>query len=483
MPVIKQMKELEMQFHKDMLSIYENAKKIGYNATRFRQMVANEGGYNVAKKFINNNKPSEGFTSLWELGRLDLTVESLVLQDEYRELFSEVEKETVKKRLQDYGFELKAPEAEDKSFIVPVLEPVKRSREYQIYNELVRSNVVYEYIFNSRTHRWIDENIMGLNPAESRGYQAMGILHHIGLKEKHKGIFNGYDIQVAVGILQHQHTDFQMVIDCLELLNNIEEKQTNDFNKEFNLSLFHKGLDNQEYILGNETKYYILTVKIVDIEDSLQTIITYLVYLLENRKVIERREVRSETYKNILTDAKKEGVMLLYQLNPNVTLEDVTMVHYKQDRPNANPWQKDSYEVLSGLVVEYLEELNSSLIKTVGDDVDSEKSEEDEYHKEGATTYFNGKRYERNPKNRAKAIEIHGLNCKGCGFNFEKVYGERGKDFIEIHHVNPLSTIQEEVAINPETDLIPVCSNCHRMIHRKKDEVLTIEELRELMKN
>lgn len=173
-----------------MLRIYENAREIGYNATRFRKMVANVGGYNVAK---NNNNPSEGFTSLWELGRLDLTVESLVLKSEHRELFSEVERETVKK-VQNYRFELKAAAGEDKSFIVPVLEPVKHSREFQTYNELVRSNVVYEYIFNLRTHRWIDENIMGLNPTESRGYQAMGILHHIGLKEKHKGIFNGVRI-------------------------------------------------------------------------------------------------------------------------------------------------------------------------------------------------------------------------------------------------------------------------------------------------
>lgn len=102
---IEQKKELEMQFHKDMLSIYENARKIGYNATRFKQMVANEGGYNVAKKFINNNNPSEGFTSLWELGRLDLTVESLVLRDEYKSLFTALERDIVQDRLEEYGFE------------------------------------------------------------------------------------------------------------------------------------------------------------------------------------------------------------------------------------------------------------------------------------------------------------------------------------------------------------------------------------------
>lgn len=162
-----------------------------------------------------------------------------------------------------------------------------------------------------------------------------------------------------------------------------------------------------------------------------------------------------------------------------MSLEDVTMVHYKQDRPNANPWQKDSKHILVKLFKEYI----SVFYKTSIEDIDSEQSEEEEYYKDGATSYYYGKRYERNPVNRAKAIEIHGLNCAGCGFNFEKIYGERGKDFIEIHHIKPLSTIQEEVVIDPEADLVPVCSNCHRMIHRRKDEVLTIDELRELIKN
>lgn len=100
-------KELEIQFHKDMLNIYENAKKVGYNASRFKQMVANQGGLNVAKKFIINNIPSDGFTNLWELGRLDLTVEALVLQETYQSLFSEEERQVVLDRLKEYGFKIK----------------------------------------------------------------------------------------------------------------------------------------------------------------------------------------------------------------------------------------------------------------------------------------------------------------------------------------------------------------------------------------
>ena len=48
-------------------------------------------------------------------------------------------------------------------------------------------------------------------------------------------------------------------------------------------------------------------------------------------------------------------------------------------------------------------------------------------------------------------------------------------------HKHPLSTIREETKINPSTDLIPVCANCHRIIHRKKENILSIDEMKELV--
>jgi 5-methylcytosine-specific restriction protein A len=50
-----------------------------------------------------------------------------------------------------------------------------------------------------------------------------------------------------------------------------------------------------------------------------------------------------------------------------------------------------------------------------------------------------------------------------------------------IHHIDPLFTIKGKIKINPKKDLIPVCPNCHSMIHLKKISILTIEELRNLI--
>ncbi len=111
-----------------------------------------------------------------------------------------------------------------------------------------------------------------------------------------------------------------------------------------------------------------------------------------------------------------------------------------------------------------------------------EVSEEENNGTEGSRQIVYTTRYERNPRNRMAAIRLHGTKCQACGFDFEKHYGEHGKGFIEVHHVKPLHTLGEEAVINPETDLVCLCSNCHRMIHHKRGQVLTLAELRNLIR-
>ncbi|WP_459195785.1 HNH endonuclease [Wukongibacter baidiensis] len=119
--------------------------------------------------------------------------------------------------------------------------------------------------------------------------------------------------------------------------------------------------------------------------------------------------------------------------------------------------------------------------RKIYEDIEAEVNEERVYRLEGKVRYVYSKKYERDHRNRSRAIEIHGTKCIVCGFDFHKVYGELGKGYIEIHHVKPLSTLGEEVVIDPKTDLVPVCSNCHNMIHRKKERVLSIEEMKQIL--
>lgn len=91
-------------------------------------------------------------------------------------------------------------------------------------------------------------------------------------------------------------------------------------------------------------------------------------------------------------------------------------------------------------------------------------------------------KYERNPIARKICIEHHGLSCAVCDFNFEKVYGEIGQHFIQVHHLYQIAKIGKKYTIDPIKDLRPVCPNCHVMIHQKKVP-FTIEEMKEKLKH
>lgn len=96
---------------------------------------------------------------------------------------------------------------------------------------------------------------------------------------------------------------------------------------------------------------------------------------------------------------------------------------------------------------------------------------------EGGMTRIEGNRYERSPINRELCLAVNGYKCKICGFDFESVYGDLGYHFIHVHHIVPVSKMNSSYMINPVTDLIPVCPNCHAMLHRT-DPPVTPEELK-----
>ncbi|PLY36186.1 HNH endonuclease [Pectobacterium carotovorum] len=96
---------------------------------------------------------------------------------------------------------------------------------------------------------------------------------------------------------------------------------------------------------------------------------------------------------------------------------------------------------------------------------------------EGTTKTVSINAFERNAEARMKCIEYYGYSCQCCGFDFEKFYGEVGKGFIHVHHRFPLSEIKSAYSVDPIKDLIPLCPNCHAMVHRE-NEVMSIEELK-----
>jgi len=98
---------------------------------------------------------------------------------------------------------------------------------------------------------------------------------------------------------------------------------------------------------------------------------------------------------------------------------------------------------------------------------------------EGAKIAVSVNRYERSKKARDKCIEYWEHACSVCKMEFEEVYGEIGIGFIHVHHLVPISEIGTSYKIDPVKDLIPVCPNCHAMIHKRKPIPYTVDEIKE----
>ena len=110
---------------------------------------------------------------------------------------------------------------------------------------------------------------------------------------------------------------------------------------------------------------------------------------------------------------------------------------------------------------------------------------------EGALERRSINQRKRSDKLRNLAIEKHQkenrgrLPCVACGFDFEEKYGEYGKHFIEIHHKELISEMDikgnQQKVEDALKKICPLCSNCHKIIHRKKGEMLSIEKIKEII--
>ena len=157
----------------------------------------------------------------------------------------------------------------------------------------------------------------------------------------------------------------------------------------------------------------------------------------------------------------------------------------ERDAAILDTWRSRSEDELWQAVRSFWDSVVASIPDSVLDDLEAEsnQAEEEVYlGREGKSRAIVSRVRERSPGLRAAALEIHGYVCQVCGFDFEGTYGAWGRGFAEVHHVQELGAVPSEgVEVDPSTDLAVVCSNCHRMIHRKAKRALPLAELRKII--
>jgi 5-methylcytosine-specific restriction protein A len=110
-------------------------------------------------------------------------------------------------------------------------------------------------------------------------------------------------------------------------------------------------------------------------------------------------------------------------------------------------------------------------------DVEPQAELEDEFNIPAQATVIETRKYayhrkvERNRTAAKQAKKFHGTRCQACDLKFVERYGAIGQDFIEAHHLRPIATLEEGVAVTYDVaaDFAVLCANCHRMIHKSAD--------------
>lgn len=182
------------------------------------------------------------------------------------------------------------------------------------------------------------------------------------------------------------------------------------------------------------------------------------------------------SYKHMLVD---KGLKSCYSVNKFDLQEDQWPTTWRTfdfkmtQIPISDDVQKCEYSLIE--YAKYCFELIFSLLTIT--DISEEKFLQKAIQTEGTVQEIRSIRYERNPINRKLCLYKKGYTCTVCGMNFQEVYGDIGKGFIEVHHTTPVSKMGEGYSLDIERDLIPICSNCHSMVHRRNPPY-SVEELK-----
>jgi predicted HNH restriction endonuclease len=174
------------------------------------------------------------------------------------------------------------------------------------------------------------------------------------------------------------------------------------------------------------------------------------------------RIIKKSVFEKAYNQLEENGSIDLDEIRRFINFSPVYVMAILESFPEVNKVKQGRKIVLT---------YDSSNLKKVEKKIYPEEIFDDKNLIEGAKKKIYVNAYERNKEARAKCIKYYGTNCYICEMEFSDIYGKLGKDFIHVHHLVEISKIKANYVVDPIKDLIPVCPNCHAMLHYGKYEV------------
>ena len=483
--------QLKKLFHQEIIDLYKMMiKSVKYKPTRLMDFINKYGGYEAAVKYISTESNVQDFAILWEKERLDLSVEALITKEKYRELFSEEILSFCDHKLKEYSYapnkieEVEEPsgyfdETEEKIDLSELLKqkemylPKIQKKEYTIYQKSAGISVEdwKSLLTNSKV---VTPNNLDLL------LRVYAIGDNVGPKElsAEEGYSSTYpykEVASALGKRVKMHLK-------------VEVPNGEDGKPMWWHLLFNGGLkDNTafEWSLKNDLRIAIKelieagTISGVAVQSQKE------LQCLEEEQVIVKSNPASSKSLDKADDSLSAFDRLFEAImapSPNASekKDEIKMIEKESVQKEVTPVEKEEVKVLDKpesksasdlLVHNTIEKASKSDESVMDSSLESEKVSHEAERPLETNSIESIKK---------ECIDYYGAICDICGFDFGYTYGESFESCIEVHNIHGA---EEEITVgtHPTEDLIPVCCNCHRIIHSQNPPI-SVEKMRQMVK-
>jgi 5-methylcytosine-specific restriction protein A len=212
---------------------------------------------------------------------------------------------------------------------------------------------------------------------------------------------------------------------------------------------------------------------------------TTAVYNAQRRRYVATLEARAREYASLLDLSERDGLHLgpvdlgggRPPLTPGYQAGNVAAITYDATRiPDYAQLESDLRRMLDlySRLTEQIDRVDAGNEQAEGRGADFEEERRFRWHKR-----FEG----RNTRAAKQAKREQGYTCQACGRNYVDMYGEIGQRCVDAHHLLPFAQLGEgrRRHLNPLRDFAILCAPCHRIVHSRHGDPLTIPELREIV--
>ncbi|MEG1276469.1 MAG: hypothetical protein RSD26_00585, partial [Cellulosilyticaceae bacterium] len=501
-------------FHNDMINLYKRTnKELKYKSTKLLDMINKYGGYEAAIKFIKSESNKFDFTILWENERLDLSVEGLITNIKYRELFPDEVISFCDKKLKEYNFSPKKLMEEKSNNIDQMLKDVfdelneinpptmqtPSHKDYPIYSrpieitketwkELFSNNVVFTDKNKDLVLRiyLMEGYVEAEDISEEEGYTnkypykevVMALAKRIKAKVKievpksRKGEILWWHLLFLGGFKDNTNFEWRIRLELKEAIEELIAEGKVEINQ-IEVKT-HKPL---EELISDDIEEDEETKPIA--ESKLEAKITPII---EAPKVKETKIEEPKIQELKIEEPEVEEVKDTSSIDSFIdSLMGEDFIAIKPVKAEKAVKTKKLTEVSASIEVQNTEVFREKLFSADEKKTTAQKTSMDT-PKEIVIEENKEQTNDEIEKLKKECLEYYGAICEICGFDYGYTYGEGFESKIDIHHIQ--ATCEEEILLHtdPIKDLIPICHNCHCIVHSKTPPY-SVDEMRVMLKN